>query len=179
MSTPSSSSSTLPYTIKVAQTKDEIEACYDIRLEVFAVEQGFPLDTEIDEFDPDSTHFLLTVPVASPPDVSPSALNPLSAASVENTTQKPVGTIRWTPSVSKLSRLAVVKDYRGHGFAKKLVEAIHQHARKQGAKYMSLHSQMQVVPFYEKLGYQKEGPIFDEEGAPHQKMVLPLDTTVP
>jgi len=36
------------------------------------------------------------------------------------------------------------------------------------------HSQIPAKGFYGKLGYQAEGEEFDEDGDPHQKMVLRL-----
>ena len=35
-----------------------------------------------------------------------------------------------------------------------------------------LHAQVQVIPFYEKEGFIKEGGIFEEAGIMHYKMKL-------
>jgi predicted GNAT family N-acyltransferase len=35
-----------------------------------------------------------------------------------------------------------------------------------------MHAQIQVLPFYEKLGFIKEGNLFEEAGIMHYKMVL-------
>ncbi|KAG8959804.1 hypothetical protein FRC03_007470 [Tulasnella sp. 419] len=40
-----------------------------------------------------------------------------------------------------------------------------------------LHSQLYVKPFYGRLGYVEEGDEFDEDGAPHQKMILRLKSS--
>jgi len=47
---------------------------------------------------------------------------------------------------------------------------------EQGLKeaQVALHSQIPVVPFYARLGYVPVGYVFDEEGAPHHKMVLTI-----
>nr|XP_018265506.1 uncharacterized protein I303_01872 [Kwoniella dejecticola CBS 10117]OBR87664.1 hypothetical protein I303_01872 [Kwoniella dejecticola CBS 10117] len=167
------------FTLKVAETKDEIEACYDIRIEVFSVEQGFPLETEIDEYDPTSIHFLLTTPIPSPP--SEQTTTPPSIGEASSTTEKAIGTIRYVPSLSKLTRLAIDKEYRSFGFGRVLVDGMHewvkQNALGQGLKVVEkengegkkvvkikCHSQIPVIPFYAKLGYVAEGPEFDEEG---------------
>ncbi|ORY27782.1 acyl-CoA N-acyltransferase [Naematelia encephala] len=177
------------YTIKIAESKDEIEACYDVRIEVFAVEQGFPLETEIDEYDPISVHFLLCVSQPSPPPESTSSISPFSNSTSHSSTSKAIGTIRWTPSIGKVARLAILSPYRKYGLGRKLVEALHAHAANGGQemekiiKYvdgkrvaqLKLHSQMQVVPWYEKFGYRAEGDTFDEEGAPHQKMTCEIE----
>ncbi|WVF69861.1 hypothetical protein IAT40_004642 [Kwoniella sp. CBS 6097] len=147
------------YALKVAQTKDEIEACYDIRIEVFCVEQGFPLDTEIDEYDPISVHFLLTTPIPSPPPESSSFLPLPSLSSIADTvtgssgststsistatsskspvttaevTDKPIGTIRFVPTKGKLTRLALDKEYRKYGFGKVLVQGMEDYILQEG-----------------------------------------------
>ncbi|KAK6903934.1 hypothetical protein I203_107445 [Kwoniella mangroviensis CBS 8507] len=181
-----------PFTLKVAQTKDEIEACYDIRIEVFSVEQGFPLDTEIDEYDPTSIHFLLTTPIPSPPSeqtLIPSLSSPTGGEG--ETTDKPIGTIRYVPSLSKLTRLAVDKEYRNYGFGKVLVDGMHKWIKdnedklekgkivqKEGGEKtikVKCHSQIPAIPFYAKMGYVAQGPEFDEEGAPHQLMIYEVE----
>ncbi|EPQ59153.1 acyl-CoA N-acyltransferase [Gloeophyllum trabeum ATCC 11539] len=144
--------------------RDELrQQCYDVRIAVFIDEQGFPLDVEIDEADETATHFLLRlVPALTP-----------------------VGTIRAYRSKDgsyyKLSRLAVLKDYRKYGWGRELVLALHnwvvQDATSQGLSGpvpVVCHSQIPVKRFYAKLGYVEEGAEFDEDGAPHQKMVARL-----
>ncbi|KAJ3841801.1 acyl-CoA N-acyltransferase [Lentinula raphanica] len=150
--------------IVVASTEEEIQQCYKIRIDVFTHEQGFPIETEIDYLDPIATHFLLRL--------TPSLT--------------PVGVIRGSKSSEtgsyKLSRLAVLKDYRQFKFGRELVEALHnwilKDARKsdQDARSVKVvcHSQIPVKGFYAKFGYISEGDEFDEDGDPHQKMVLEL-----
>ncbi|KAH9060954.1 acyl-CoA N-acyltransferase [Lactarius vividus] len=136
--------------------------CYDVRIEVFHREQGFPLDTEIDELDETAEHFLLRL--------LPSL--------------RPIGTIRASRTSNtdyyKLSRLAVLNDYRKLHLGRELVFALHDwvatDALSRGetsAKVVS-HSQIPAIAFYAKFGYTPEGDQFDEDGAPHQKMVLHL-----
>ncbi|KAF8076661.1 acyl-CoA N-acyltransferase [Lyophyllum atratum] len=148
--------------IVVASTEEEIQQCYDTRIAVFHVEQKFPLDTEIDEFDPTSTHFLLRL--------TPSLT--------------PIGTIRAYKAPGgyyKLSRLAVLKDYRSFRFGRGLVQALHDWVKTDATSAgttdfaeIVCHSQLYVKGFYAKFGYQAEGAEFDEDGDPHQKMILRL-----
>ncbi|KAF9006612.1 acyl-CoA N-acyltransferase [Cyathus striatus] len=97
----------------------------------------------------------------------------------------PIGTIRVykNPGASyyKLSRLAVLKDYRKYSFGRTLVLALHdwvkataQQAGEVRPVQIVAHSQIYVKGFYAKFGYEPEGDEFDEEGDPHQKMVLRL-----
>ncbi|KAG5654604.1 hypothetical protein H0H81_011579 [Sphagnurus paluster] len=170
--------------IVIAQTKEEIQECYDVRITVFHIEQKFPLETEIDEYDSTATHFLLRL--------TPSLT--------------PVGTIRanHTPGgYYKLSRLAVLKEYRNFKFGGALVLALHAWVKAHaaalgvdasGSAEIVCHSQLPVKGFYVKFGYEpqvrcvppiaasldsneisdRQGAEFDEEGDPHQKMVLRL-----
>ncbi|KAK7470356.1 hypothetical protein VKT23_001784 [Stygiomarasmius scandens] len=162
--------------IVVAKTKAEIEDCYNVRIEVFHHEQGFPLDTEIDHFDPTATHILLR----HFPDSSDSS----------HSAPVPIGTIRGTKHSSadgtyyKLSRLAVLKSYRKFKLGRELVGTLHDwiiaDAKASGldgtaeSVRVVCHSQIPVKGFYAKYGYIPEGPEFDEDGDPHQKMVLNL-----
>ncbi|KIM91206.1 hypothetical protein PILCRDRAFT_168664 [Piloderma croceum F 1598] len=151
--------------IVVVPPKDETrrQECYNVRIQVFVHEQGFPLDVEIDEFDGTSTHFLLRL--------VPSLI--------------PIGTIRACSPIGasyyKLSRLAVLKEYRQFKFGRDLVLALHDWVKAETKRIGGLdhaeviaHSQIPVKSFYAKYGYEPEGGEFDEDGAPHQKMVVRL-----
>ncbi|KAI0303961.1 acyl-CoA N-acyltransferase [Russula brevipes] len=139
------------------------QQCYGVRIDVFHREQGFPLESEIDELDETAEHFLLRL--------LPSL--------------QPIGTIRASRGGGpcyKLSRLAVHQHHRNHHLGRELVLALHkwvvtdsQSRGGQSAKVVC-HSQIAVKAFYAKFGYVPEGQEFDEDGAPHQKMVahLPL-----
>ncbi|KAF8730372.1 hypothetical protein AX14_005574 [Amanita brunnescens Koide BX004] len=149
--------------IVIVQTPEELQQCYNVRFAVFVHEQKFPLDIELDEFDETATHFLLRL--------TPSLT--------------PIGTIRTFQIADgqyyKLTRLAVLKEYRRFSFGRKLVQAMHDwvrdaatHAGQTGSVQIVAHSQIPVKGFYAKFGYRPEGEEFDECGDPHQKMVLHL-----
>ncbi|KDR83997.1 hypothetical protein GALMADRAFT_690220 [Galerina marginata CBS 339.88] len=151
--------------IIIVRTPEERQQCYDVRIEVFHHEQKFPLETEIDDMEDNATHFLLRL--------TPSLT--------------PIGTIRAfkVPGKEyyKLTRLAVLKDYRQYRFGRALVERLHDWVnedalRNNGANTTGAlveivsHSQIPVKGFYAKFGYEPQGPEFDEDGDPHQKMVF-------
>jgi len=142
----------------VLVTSDDIQLtrqCLDLRVKVFVDEQKFPIDTEIDEYDEPSVsvHFLLRL--------LPSL--------------QPVGTVRLVVANGKVGRLCVLPDYRQYGFGRDLMVRCHGMAASHfGLQQMVLHAQIPVMPFYERLGYLSVGERFDEEGAPHQKMVMSL-----
>ncbi|KIK67765.1 hypothetical protein GYMLUDRAFT_68791 [Collybiopsis luxurians FD-317 M1] len=155
--------------IIITSNEEQVQQCYQIRIDVFSHEQGFPIETEFDDLDPVSTHFLLRL--------TPSLT--------------PIGVIRgskYETGIYKLSRLAVLKNYRQFKFGRELVEALHQWIKADALQSghtgsfvkVLCHSQIPVKGFYAKFGYIPEGNEFDEDGEPHQKMVLelPLQTTV-
>jgi GNAT superfamily N-acetyltransferase len=105
-----------------------------------------PPETEIDQYDESGTHLLLrlTAPVASDP-VQQQPQDP-----------KPVGTIRCVRLADparkyggahywKLSRLAVLKDYRAFGWGRELVHALHDFVRRDAAARAQEHLHHQAV----------------------------------
>ena len=59
----------------------------------------------------------------------------------------------------------------GKGYGNHVLQAILKDLKDYtGLIYM--HAQVQVLPFYEKLGFKKEGEIFEEAGIMHYKMKL-------
>ncbi|KAL1412706.1 hypothetical protein Q8F55_000453 [Vanrija albida] len=156
------------FAFTVAESKAAVDACLQVRIEVFIDEQGFSMDDEIDEHDTAGDHisFLVSDTSLAPP--------------------KPVGTVRLVPAKGKLTRLAVLAAYRKFGLGRQLVQQLEAYVRAHpdalrsqvkvgadGREYVQIkiHSQIPVIPFYAKLGYKPEGEQFPEDGAPHQKMV--------
>ena len=63
------------------------------------------------------------------------------------------------------------KSQRGKGYGNVVLKAILEDLQGfKGLIYM--HAQMQVLPFYEKFGFIKEGEKFEEAGIMHYKMTL-------
>jgi predicted GNAT family N-acyltransferase len=73
---------------------------------------------------------------------------------------------------AKIGRMAVLKSYRLQGVGAKLLRRAVATAKKIGARKIYLHAQVAVIGFYEKLGFRSVGPVFDEAGIAHRKMVL-------
>jgi predicted GNAT family N-acyltransferase len=139
----------LAITFKTVQDKKELEQAFAIRRNVFVDEQQVPEELELDDWDQTSTHLL--------------ALE----------SSKPVGTcrLRWIdPTTVKAERVAVLSPKRNTGTGKQLMSALEQLAKEKGAHSIILNAQIQVLPFYEKLGYQSIGAPFMEAGIEHIKM---------
>jgi ElaA protein len=43
-----------------------------------------------------------------------------------------------------------------------------------GLRRAKLGSQVHAVPFYERLGFVAEGPVYDDAGIPHRDMTMRL-----
>ena len=120
-----------------------------IRKAVFVQEQGVNSSDEHDAFDKTSQHYLVFVD------------------------NKAVATARWrfTSSGIKLERFAVLPNYRRIGIGQYLVEQVIEEVQKH-FRPIYLYAQIQVVDFYKKLGFKKEGELFEEAGIKHFKMLF-------
>ena len=126
----------------------EMQKCFEIRKDVFVKEQQCDPKDEY-EFEEESTHDLL---------------------SGKN---MPLATARYrkTKNGIKMERFAVLKSKRGKGYGIKILKKmILDLSHSKLTKY--LHAQVQVVKFYEKVGFKKIGEKFDEVGIMHYKMIL-------
>ena len=134
--------------IKKFRFKDEnlMKEAHRIRYEVFVIGQNCPEELEW-EFEEESTHFLLIE-------------NDIPLASARH---------RKTEKGYKLERFAVLSEARKKGFGMLILKAILEDIKESNAlKYM--HAQEQVIPFYEKVGFEKSGNVFEEAGIMHYKM---------
>ena len=134
--------------IKKFRFKDEnlMKEAHRIRYEVFVIGQNCPEELEW-EFEEESTHFLLIE-------------NDIPLASARH---------RKTEKGYKLERFAVLSQARGKGYGMLILKAILEDIKESNElKYM--HAQEQVIPFYEKVGFEKSGNIFEEAGIMHYKM---------
>ena len=129
------------------------DEAYPIRRDVFILEQGVPEEMELDEFDPGALHAL---------------------AYEESTC---VGTARLVyvdDNSAQMGRMAVLSKFRGRGIGAAILMALVKRAQAQGMSSLILHSQVVAIPFYEKLGFIGQGPIYEEAGLPHRNMMLLL-----
>ena len=80
----------------------------------------------------------------------------------------PLATARYrkTENGIKMERFAVLKSKRGKGYGIKILKKmILDLSHSKLTKY--LHARVQVVQFYEKVGFKKIGEKFDEVGIMH------------
>jgi predicted GNAT family N-acyltransferase len=73
---------------------------------------------------------------------------------------------------AKIGRMAVLRSYRGRGIGTSLLKRAIAMAKQQNAKTVYLHAQVSVIGFYQALNFRCVGPVFNEAGIRHRKMVL-------
>jgi predicted GNAT family N-acyltransferase len=134
--------------VKPVQNTDEFNQCFAIRQKVFVEEQQVAPEEEYDEFEDTSKHFL---------------------AFLHN---EPVGTARYRfiDKKIKLERFAVLKEFRNKGVGIALVKKLLEESLSQNPSKIYLHAQVQVIPFYEKFGFETVSELFEEAGIMHKVM---------
>ena len=84
-----------------------------------------------------------------------------------------VGVLILTPlskSEVKMRQVAVEEELQGKGIGKMLVDFSEKFSREKGFERIVMNARDSAVPFYEKLGYRKEGDMFTEVTIPHFKL---------
>ncbi|MGA1792528.1 MAG: GNAT family N-acetyltransferase [Thermoplasmatota archaeon] len=130
-------------------TKDRSLEEFEIRRNVFIVEQRVDPEIEFDEHESDSIHFLL----------------------LKN--KLPIGCARyrWEGSDIKLERFAVLKEGRGKGYGRFIMERMLEEVLPLGPDRIFLHSQTSAAGFYGRFGFEPSGEIFDEANIDHIRMI--------
>jgi len=123
---------------------------HDIRLRVFTEEQGVDPALDFDGQDDDAFHVIVMH---------------------ENT---PVGTGRMLHD-GHIGRIAVLQEYRKMGFGANIVETLIKKARAEGHARVFLGAQVTAMPFYEKLGFRRDGEDYMEANILHTPMAMALE----
>jgi predicted GNAT family N-acyltransferase len=66
--------------------------------------------------------------------------------------------------------VAVLKESRGKGIGRLIMEKLTAFAREHGAHCIYVHAQVDAVEFYRNLGFAEQGSIFMDAGIPHKEM---------
>jgi predicted GNAT family N-acyltransferase len=132
--------------IQLITTSDMLQQAFNIRREVFVIEQ---MVSETEEYDQEdiSTHFIALYDGL------------------------PVGTARYrtTPNGIKLERFAILKSFRSLGVGSAILQHILQ-ALSAFEGLIYLHAQLTAMGLYSKFGFEAIGEQFDEAGIQHYKM---------
>lgn len=122
-----------------------------IREVVFIIEQKVPREEEWDDQDEGSQHFI-----------------------AEDQDGHALGCARLLPT-GQIGRMAVLREQRGSGIGRRLLEAALEEARTQGMREVFLHAQTHALEFYRKSGFVPYGDEFMEAGIPHREMMRTLE----
>ena len=121
-----------------------------LRVEVFVIEQGVPIELEWDEGDEVSIHAV--------------AYDEAGLA---------VATGRLLPD-GHIGRMAVRQSARGNGIGSQVLKTLLAKAAREGHTELVLHAQLHAWGFYERHGFVGEGEEFMEAGIAHRRMRLKL-----
>ncbi len=75
-----------------------------------------------------------------------------------------------TETEVKVRQMAVSPEAQGRGIGRLLLTAMEREWAARGYREAVLHARAGALGFYQKLGYQCEGPGFTEVGIPHRRM---------
>jgi 8-oxo-dGTP pyrophosphatase MutT (NUDIX family)/N-acetylglutamate synthase-like GNAT family acetyltransferase len=78
----------------------------------------------------------------------------------------------------RLFQMAVTPALQGRGLGARLVTALEEELRRRGFTHVHLHARANVVPFYERLGYEVYGEPFTERTIPHRHMRKTLASSI-
>ena len=138
--------------IIIAETKEDKDKALEIRRTVFTDEQGVPESMEIDEYEQSSIHFL----------------------AYSNDEAVATGRFRIKKSYLKFERIATLKNARGKGIGKALMQFMQDHAFQNYPEYLpAMHAQESAISFYEQIGWMGVGDRYDEARIWHQTMIFP------
>ena len=124
--------------IKTPRTREDFKAYYDLRYRVLRQPWGQVRDTEKDDYEPISQHFM----------------------AVDEDSGEIVGVAKVfekSPGVGWFSHLAVDHKYQKKGIGKMLLQAVEQASRDSGYKILGCMSRLNTTVYFEKLGFQIVG----------------------
>jgi predicted GNAT family N-acyltransferase len=135
-----------PFTVKPVYWTASEKILRALRTTVFVEEQGVPAELEWDGQDELAYHVIAFSPE-----------------------RDPIGTGRLLQD-AHIGRIAVLKEWRGKGVGRALLDMLLVIANKMGYDEVKLHAQTRVVGFYLRRGFVAQGDEFMEAGIPHVLM---------
>ncbi len=131
-------------------TDEQYNQLLDIRKIVFIQEQNVPEELEIDEHEHEATYVI---------------------AYDEQGKPMATGRIReYGEGTGKMQRIAVLKEARGGGYGRAVMEKLEEIGREMGFTKFTLEAQTHAEQFYKKLGYVTVSDIFMDAGIEHVRM---------
>ncbi len=129
---------------------DDLAACFEIRKKVFINEQKVPKNLEIDGLDEDCLQYL----------------------AMDGETPVATCRLRIIENIAKIERVAVLKNYRGRGIGRDLMQhVIKESVENPAIKRIKLGAQISAAEFYTRLGFEKIGEHYMDAGIEHIDMI--------
>lgn len=125
-------------TIKEPKTRDDFKAYYELRYKVLRAPWGQPKDTEKDDYEPISQHFM----------------------AVDEDKGKVVGVVKLfekEQGVGWVSHLAIDPAYQNKGIGHLLIETVEKAAKEKGYRVIGCMSRLNTTSYFEKMGFQTAG----------------------
>ncbi len=140
-------------TASYIQGHEALEDVMPIRERVFVMEQGISKAYITDDYDHDAIHV------------------------VAFEGEQPVGAGRLVKidDVYTIGKIAVLKDKRKMYYGDLVVRMLIQKGFDLGAECIVVHAQKQAVPFYEKVGFEAVGKIYEKQAIACLDMVIEKD----
>ena len=127
-------------------TRMELYELMVLRNRVFVVGQKITAEAEVDGLDPQCHHVLMRLD------------------------GELVGTARlfWDEDPIKVGRICVDTSTQRRGLGTEMMKAVQEYL---GRRPAAMHAQQYLEKWYESLGWQRRGEVFEEAEIPHVKMV--------
>jgi predicted GNAT family N-acyltransferase len=140
----------MPYIVRFASRPEDRAAAFALRRHVFEVEQGVPRPVFPDSWDAVADHAVAYAP--------------------DGTCIGTGRAFRLDSRTFRIGRQVVAPGHRGNGVGRALLLALERIADLRGVKEIVVHAQVGAEPWYRKHGYLPEGPVFEEQGTPRQRL---------
>ena len=137
------------FSYKLVTSDDELQETFEVRRQVFVLEQGISEDLVFDGYDKEALHMVV------------------------KDGEQVIGSARvrfLADNQAKLERMAVLKRYRRKGIGREMLLFLDAVWKDKQVRQVIIHAQFEVVPFYKLCGFDELGLPFQEAGIKHIEM---------
>ena len=124
--------------IKIPKTREDFKAYYELRYRVLRAPWGQPKDTEKDDYEPISQHFM----------------------AIDEANGKVVGVIKMfekSDGVGWVSHLAIDPAQQKKGVGKLLMDTVENAAKERGFHVIGCMSRLNTTSYFERMGFVTAG----------------------
>lgn len=154
------------YYFQITHWINHSDSLKSIREQVFIQEQNVPVELEWDGLDDKAIHILAET----------------DAINKQMTNKKlAIGTARITLNktnaqftTAHIGRMAVLAAWRGQGIGSEILHICINECKRLKAAKIILNAQVNVIPFYQKAGFEITSEQFLDANIPHKQMTLSL-----